>query len=91
MGLVAETFMDGRWMTIDFAYYSMFLLLVLGFFFGNRVCKDGREMQGTWVDNFCLKKESLTLNFGVLFICMVAFRSYYKRYQAKSNKVNNIK
>lgn len=80
LGLVAESIMDGRWMTIDFLYYSMFLVMVVGFFFANRVCTDGRQPQGTFTDYFCAQKESLSLNFGVLFLCMVVFRSFYKNY-----------
>ena len=85
---------------MDIIYYIFFVVMVLSFFVGNRICRDpaapdlkeaeslGEEEQMTLVQTYCKHRDQITMNSGVLFLCMIAARSYYKKI---SQKVENAK
>lgn len=104
--LVSPVTLDEMWENVkdlkilDIVYYIFFVVMILSFFIGNRICREpatpdlkeavsmDEEQQLTLLQRYCNSKDQVTMNSGVLFLCMIAARSYYKRI---STKVENAK
>ena len=85
----------------EWLYYFFFVAMIMIFLVGNKICGSQKkdfdleeqlstsDVQTTSIkDQFCEYKDAYTLNTGVMFLCMAAFKAYNNRI---SKKINSAK
>ena len=96
LGVICDSIREIKVISIDSLYYFLFFAMMVMYFVANRKCnvydntivqeQDEPGENKSLKERFCENRDALTLNVGVMFLCMVAFRSYYKRYINKLEK-----